>query len=138
MRNFLAFDGNVCYFGTIRLTKSRSRRFHLDHTIVIDSDSMGVGDKKLGRKLLKTFLTLLCERHDKPRTVILYNSGVPVACEGSEVLDLLRHLEKDGVEILLCGTCLDYYKLREKIQVGTISNMGTIQDRMLTGKTVKT
>ena len=109
----------------------------MDHTVVIDSDSMGVGDKKLGRKLLKTFLTLLCERHDKPRTVIFYNSGVPLACDGSDVLDLLRHLEKDGVEILLCGTCVDFYGVLDTVAIGTISDMKTIQDRMLMGKTIK-
>jgi selenium metabolism protein YedF len=109
----------------------------MDNIVVIDSTTMGVGDEILGKKLLKTFLTLLCERHEKPRTVIFYNSGVKLACEGSDVLDLLRHLESDDVEILLCGTCLDYYNLREKTQVGTISNMGTIQERMLWGKTIK-
>lgn len=109
----------------------------MDNTVVIDSTTMGVGNELLGKKLLKTFLTLLCERHEKPRTVIFYNSGVQLACEGSDLLDLLRHLENDGVEILLCGTCLDSFELREKVQVGNISNMGTIQDRMLTGKTIK-
>lgn len=109
----------------------------MDGIVVIDSTTMGVGDEILGRKLLKTFLTLLCERHDKPRTVIFYNSGVQLACEGSDILDLLKHLDNDDVEILLCGTCLDFYELREKAQVGNISNMGTIQDRILTGKTVK-
>jgi selenium metabolism protein YedF len=109
----------------------------MDNIVVIDSTTMGVGDEILGKKLLKTFLTLLCERHQKPRTVIFYNSGVQMACEGSDVLDLLQHLERDDVEILLCGTCLDFYELREKVQVGSISNMGTIQDRMLMGKPVK-
>ena len=109
----------------------------MDNTVVIDSTSMGVGDEKLGKKLLKSFLTQLCERHEKPRTVIFYNSGIQLPCEESDLLDLLRHLEKDGVEILLCGTCVDYYGLREKVQVGTISNMGTIQDRMFMGKIIK-
>lgn len=109
----------------------------MDRTIVIDTDALGVGEKELGRKLLYTFLRLLCERHEKPRTVILYQTGVTLACEGSEVIDFLNHLIQDGVEVLLCGTCLDYYNLRDKVLVGTISNMGTIQDRMMSGITFK-
>ena len=109
----------------------------MDATIVFDSDALGVGDKELGRKLLKSFLTLLCGGHQKPRTLVLYQLGVTLACEGSEMIDLLQHLQNDGVEILLCSTCLEYYNLKDRVRVGTISNMGTIQERMMTGKTFK-
>ena len=109
----------------------------MDTTMVLDTDALGVGDKELGKKLLKSFLKLLCERHNKPRTVVLYQLGVTLACEGSEVIDLLQHLHREGVEILLCTTCLEYYDLKDKVMVGTESNMGTIQDRMMAGKTFK-
>ena len=109
----------------------------MDTTVVIDTDAMGVGETELGKKLLKSFLTLMCGGHQKPRTVVLYQRGVTLACEGSEMIDMLQHLQKDGVEILLCSTCLEYYQLKDKVQVGTVSNMGTIQDRMMTGRTFK-
>jgi len=109
----------------------------MDTTMVLDTDALGVGDKELGKKLLKSFLKLLCQRHDKPRTVVLYQRGVTLACQGSDVIDLLQHLQREGVEILLCTTCLEYYDLMDKVVVGTISNMGTIQDRMMAGKTFK-
>jgi selenium metabolism protein YedF len=109
----------------------------MDQVVVIDGDAMGVGERELGRKLLKSFLTLLCQRHEKPRAVVMYNLGIRLGCKGSEVVDLLRHLEQDGVEILLCGTCVDYYNLEDKVIVGTVSNMGTIQDRMMSGIMVK-
>jgi selenium metabolism protein YedF len=109
----------------------------MDTTLVIDTDALGVGEKELGKKLLKSFLTLLCGRHQKPRTVVLYQRGVTLACEGSEMIDMLQHLQNDHVEILLCSTCLEYYDLKDKVRVGTVSNMGTIQDRMMTGKTFK-
>jgi selenium metabolism protein YedF len=109
----------------------------MDQVIVFDTDALGVGEKELGKKLLNSFLKLLCQRHEKPRTIILYQYGVRLACQGSEVIDMLRHLETDGVEILICTTCLEYYALKEKVMVGTASNMGTIQDRMMEGKTFK-
>ena len=109
----------------------------MDRVLAIDSDVMGVGDRALGLKLISTFLKMLCARHEKPRTVILYNSGVKLACEGSPVIDYFTHLVNDGVELLLCGTCIDYYKLRESVLVGEISNMGTIQDRVMTGNVFK-
>jgi len=109
----------------------------MDTIIVFDSDALGVGDKELGKKLLKLFLKLLCQRHDKPQTVVLYQLGVTLACQGSEVVDLLQHLQREGVEVLLCTTCLEYYDLMDKVLVGTVSNMATIQDRMMAGKTFK-
>ena len=109
----------------------------MDTTVVIDTDALGVGERELGRQLLYNFLKLLCERHQKPRTVVLYQHGIRLACEGSEVIDFLQHLLKDGVEILLCASCVEYYNVKDQVRVGTISNMGIIQDRMMTGKTFK-
>jgi selenium metabolism protein YedF len=109
----------------------------MDKVMVFDTDALGVGERELGKKLMNSFLKLLCQRHQKPRTIILYQNGVKLACQGSEVVDLFRHLEADGVEILLCTTCLEFYNLKGSVEVGTPSNMGTIQDRMMEGMTFK-
>jgi selenium metabolism protein YedF len=80
---------------------------------------------------MKAFLKTLLDIEKKPERLILINSGVRLASEDSKVLDTLRTLSENGVEIVSCGTCLDFYKLREKMGVGTISNMYDILQFML-------
>ncbi len=84
---------------------------------------MGRGDENLGRKLMATFLCGLSQREGVVKTVVLINSGVLLAAEGSEVLEYLMALERAGVEILSCSLCLDHYKVREKLAVGSVINM---------------
>jgi selenium metabolism protein YedF len=98
---------------------------------VIRSDQMGQGDEKLGHILIRTFLHTLTEVSGRPHTMIFFNTGVRLTIDGSEVLDDLRALEQHGVEILVCGTCLDYFGLKAKIAVGQVSNMYTIAETML-------
>lgn len=99
--------------------------------VYINSDLLGVGDEALGSFLMKAFLKTLLDLDKKPDRLILINSGVRLASEDSKVLDTLRTLSEKGAEILSCGTCLDFYKLREKMSVGTISNMFDIIQSML-------
>ena len=99
--------------------------------IVIPSDQMGRGEEKLGQILIRSFLYTLTEVGDGPDTMIFFNTGVKQTVEGSAIIDDLRTLEKNGVEILVCGTCLDYFGLKDKIAVGQISNMYTIVETML-------
>ncbi|MGA3083948.1 MAG: sulfurtransferase-like selenium metabolism protein YedF [Thermodesulfobacteriota bacterium] len=99
---------------------------------VIRSDQMGQGEEKLGRILIRSFLHTLTEISLRPDTMIFFNSGVRLTSEGSEVLDDLQALEQKGVVLLVCGTCLDYFGLKEKIAVGQISNMYIIAETMLT------
>lgn len=91
--------------------------------IFIDSDSIGRGSEELGRILMRSFLQTLAASEIKPRKIIFLNSGVKLACEGSEVLEDLQEFSLDNVEILSCGTCLDYFRLKEKVKVGRVSNM---------------
>ncbi len=98
---------------------------------VIRSDQMGQGEEKLGRVLIRSFLHTLTEVTGRPDTMIFFNTGVRLTSEGSEVLDDLQALKQKGVVILVCGTCLDYFGLKEKIAVGQISNMYTIAETML-------
>ena len=90
--------------------------------VYINSHLLGVGDEALGSILMRAFLKTLLEL-ERPTRLILINSGVRLASEGSEVLETLRALSEKGVEILSCGTCLDFYGLKEKLKVGIVSNM---------------
>ncbi len=95
-----------------------------DGTVVqIRSAMMGVGDEALGRTLLKGFIYALVEQSPLPEKVIFYNGGAPCTCEGSPMLEDLRNLESQGVQICTCGTCLDHYQLRDKLAVGKVVNM---------------
>lgn len=99
--------------------------------IVICSDSMGRGDEKLGRMLMRAYIHALTEIDKKPDTIIFYNRGVLLLEEGSDYLDDLKTLEESGVDILVCGTCVNYFNLAEKIRAGRISNMYEIAERLV-------
>lgn len=99
--------------------------------VVISADHMGEGNDELGRILLKGFLFALTQQETLPSTILFYNGGASVTCEGSASLDDLRGLAKLGVEILTCGTCLNYYGLADKLRVGEITNMYVIAEKQL-------
>jgi len=99
--------------------------------VAISSNTMGRGDDELGQVLLRNFLHTLGEVTPRPDLLILFNSGVMLAVEGSPALDDLRALADQGVQVLLCGTCLGHFDLKEKVVVGEISNMYTISETML-------
>ena len=98
--------------------------------VVISSDCMGEPEKELGKILLKGFLFALAKQEDHPKTILLYNGGAKLTCEGSESLEDLKALADAGTEILTCGTCLQYQNLTEKLKVGGVTNMYEITDRM--------
>lgn len=97
---------------------------------VVSAGVMGSGDDKLGTALLKSFLYALGQQDVLPRTVLFYNGGASVTCEGSASLEDLKSLEAQGVEILTCGTCLDFYGLKDKLAVGEVTNMYVIVEKM--------
>ena len=99
--------------------------------VFIGSSTLGRGDEELGNVLMRSFIHTLRETVVPPQQIIFMNSGVKLVAEGSEVLDDLRSLESQGIEILACGTCLGYYRLKEAIQVGRISNMYDIAAALL-------
>lgn len=98
--------------------------------ILISSDKLGSGDDKLGTALMKSYMFALSESDVIPKTLIFLNSGVKLTSHGSEVIESIQKLEGKGVEILSCGTCLDFYNLKEKLLIGTVSNMYTIVEKM--------
>lgn len=106
--------------------------------VVLSSERMGRGNDELGAILMRSFLYTLTQVEPHPKTLVLYNTGVQLAIEGSPVLDELRKLAEEGVEILVCGTCLGYFELKERLAVGTLSNMYSIAEALLTANRVIT
>lgn len=101
-----------------------------DTVIVVGSDKLGEGDSDLGDILIKGYFYALSEMDTYPKSIIFLNSGVRLTAEDSKVLKDLRVMESKGVDILSCGTCLDFYELKDKLSVGGISNMYTIVELM--------
>lgn len=99
--------------------------------VYINSNLMGVGEEALGAILMRSFLKTLLDLKPIPSKLIFVNSGVRLTTEGSEVLETLKALYEKGVEILSCGTCLDFYGLKEKLRIGIISNMYDIAQSLL-------
>jgi len=91
--------------------------------VMCATDRMGFGDAVLGKKLMVNFIKTLPEMGPDLWRVVLVNNGVKLAVEGSEVLEDLKRLEKEGLTILVCGTCLNHFALLEKKQVGETTNM---------------
>ena len=99
--------------------------------VVISADHMGEGDDELGRILLKGFLFALTQQEKLPSTLLFYNGGARVTCEGSPSLEDLKNLAALGVEILTCGTCLSHYGLTDRLQVGGVTNMYVITEKQM-------
>jgi len=107
-----------------------------DTTVFISSAGIGAGDEQLAVLLMRAFLYTLTEAEAAPARIILMNGGVRLAVEGSEALVNLRRLADRGVEILACGTCLEFYQLKDALAVGRVSNMYEIAGLLLQGRTL--
>ena len=106
--------------------------------IFIGSDTLGTGDERLGEILMKAFLNTLWDSDPKPAKILFMNSGIRLTTEGSEVLETLQLLEKEGVELLSCGTCLEYYQLKDELRVGQVTNMyDTVNSLLAADKVIK-
>lgn len=101
-----------------------------NRVIVISSNQMGAGSEELGKTLLKGFLYAVTQQDELPNTILFYNSGVYMTCEESPSLEDLKSLEAQGVTIMSCGTCLNYYGMTEKLKVGSVTNMYDIVETM--------
>lgn len=96
----------------------------------ITSNTIGRGDDELGEILMPAYLNALSEAENLPAVIILVNSGVKLMCEGSPVIAHLETLVGLGIDVIGCGTCLDFYRLKEKIAVGSITNAKVIMDHL--------
>ena len=99
--------------------------------VVVAADHMGEGEGELGKNLLKAFLYALSQRESLPKTILFYNGGASLTCQGSLSLEDLKSMAERGVEILTCGTCLNFYGLTEKLAVGGVTNMYDIVEKQM-------
>ncbi len=105
--------------------------------LTVPSEFMGRGDDELGHVLIRMLLHTLGEATLLPDTIIFLNSGVKLTAEGSPALEDLHSLQNRGTQILVCGTCLGHYGIKDKVAVGEVSNMYAIAEALLqAGKVV--
>lgn len=97
-----------------------------DTVVAIGSEGMGSGSDELGGILIKGFIYAVSHLDTLPKAVVFFNGGAKLTVEGSPLLEDLKYMEMKGVEILTCGTCLDYYGIKEKLSVGKVTNMYNI------------
>jgi len=101
-----------------------------NYVVAITSDKMGDGDAELGHLLIGNFIKALKDLDKLPQHIVFYNKGVTLAVKDSPVVENIKDLEKMGVAIHLCATCVNYYKLEKSVEVGTLSNMYSIAELM--------
>ncbi|PKM75748.1 MAG: sulfurtransferase-like selenium metabolism protein YedF [Firmicutes bacterium HGW-Firmicutes-15] len=106
-------------------TQSVNNSSQKDLTIMVKSQYFGHGDDELGTILIKSFFYTLTEMGDELQNLIFMNSGIHLTTEGSPVLEHLQFLEQKGVQILSCGTCLDFFAKKDQLKVGQVTNMYT-------------
>lgn len=100
------------------------------YAVAISSEFMGQGDVELGRQLMKSFLIALSCLDEIPEVVAFYNSGVKLALKDSDTIDPIKDLEIRGTEIILCSTCIDHFKMGDKIGAGRIGDMYIITQKL--------
>ena len=98
--------------------------------VAVTGDCMGSGDDTLGKTLMKGFLYALSQLDELPQTILFYNGGAKLTVEGAVSVEDLCGMEARGVEILTCGTCLNFYGLTDKLAVGSVTNMYTIVEKL--------
>jgi selenium metabolism protein YedF len=98
--------------------------------VQITAETMGRGDDELGALLLRSFLKTQAQLETPPDAILFYNAGVKLCCAGSLLVDDLRALELSGVEIIACGTCLNFFSLADRLEIGRVTDMLEIAGRL--------
>jgi selenium metabolism protein YedF len=106
--------------------------------VFMGKDHVGEGAQELGSNLAKMFFYTLSQEEDLPASILFMNGGVNLPTKDEQVIEHLKVLRDKGVEILVCGTCLDYYGLKDELKIGEISNMYEIAGRMFRASKVVT
>ena len=120
----------------IKITKEKCEEINVERketkkfTLVVSTDKLGLGDDKLGEMLMKSYIFALSEADLIPNDLLFINGGVKLTIDDSPVLDSLNKLINRGTNILVCGTCLDFYNIKDKLSIGEITNMYTIVELM--------
>jgi sulfur relay (sulfurtransferase) complex TusBCD TusD component (DsrE family) len=97
-----------------------------DSVLLFTQNGMGAGPEPLPLILAGRYLSLTIESGEYPAKILFYTEGIHLACSGSPVLDQLQLLETKGVELILCKTCLDFFKRTDQVKAGIIGGMGDI------------
>lgn len=97
-----------------------------DTVVLVSHNGMGDAEPALQQKLITTYFKLLDENNILPAAICFYTNGVKLTVEGSPIIDILKRLESKGVRLILCSTCLGYFNLTEKVQVGIVGGMTDI------------
>ena len=120
----------------VKVTKEKCEAVNVEvkkgkkFTLLVSTDKLGLGDDKLGDMLMKSYVFALSEADLIPDDLLFVNGGVRLTLEDSPVLDSLKKLMERGTNILVCGTCLDFFNVKDKISIGEITNMYTIVELM--------
>jgi len=104
--------------------------------VLLSSDTIGRGDDELGSLLMRGFVYALAEGADKPSRIVLMNAGVKLAVAGSDSMANLKRLSEAGVDVVACGTCVEFFGLKEKLGAGRISNMYEIAEILVRERVV--
>ena len=112
------------------IIEEKSQESLSDTCIFINSDKIGNGNDELGHVLMKGYIYTLTESKPYPKSILFVNSAIKLTTENEATVENLKLLQDAGVEILSCGTCLDYYGLKDSLKVGTVTNMYTIVETM--------
>lgn len=115
-------------------SSSKNEKF----TIAVGTDKLGKGDDKLGAILMKSYLFALSENSNLPTDMLFFNAGVKLTVKESESLDCIKKLQENGVNIQVCGTCLDFFNIKDSLEVGEVSNMYSIVETMNTSDKIIT
>lgn len=118
-------------------SESNKKESSENYIVVFDADKIGEGEENFSKKLIESFIVALTEQENYPDYVICYNKGVYLTTERENTVNDFKKLEEGGVKILSCGLCLDNYNLKDKLKVGSITNMYEIVGLMSTHKVVR-
>lgn len=113
-----------------KVVKESSKVSSGEEVVLITSEFLGKGNDDLGKILMKGFIYTLSETVPYPSKIMLINSAAKLSSENPETAENLKKLEENGVKIMTCGTCLDFYNLKESLKAGTVANMYDIVEAL--------
>jgi selenium metabolism protein YedF len=117
------------------MEETEMERREADGTVlVLDADTLGRGNDDLGAQLVVNFLRTIAFRDEVPGAVVCYNTGVKLAEQGSPAVPMLEALAQKGAEIVLCGTCVNFFNLADRLAIGRVGNMQEIVDLLMKGQ----
>jgi len=112
---------------------------NMENTVIlVTNNGMGKADEKLQQLLFGKYVELLLQNDNLPAALCFYTDGVKLVCEGSPVMEGLRNLENKGCRLIVCSTCLNYFELAGKVQVGIGGGMGDILEAQMKAEKVIT